>query len=112
MAFEIMLIAAITIFFSSIVVTPFLNGLFAISLFIVGRSANYLKVMADETGSPLLRYLYCLVPRFDSLWIGDGVIFGLYPDASLYFYSFLYVVLYSMLLIMIATIFFNNREFN
>jgi len=112
MMLEIILIAAIILFFSSIVVTPLLNGLFTIGIFIVGRCSVYLKGVPGGEVNTLLGKLYYVVPHFDSLWIADGVVFRVFPDFMYFFYSSAYVILYSTILIIIACIVFNYKEFN
>ena len=112
MILEVVLIAAFTLFFSSIVVTPLLNGLFTIGIFIVGRSSEYLNETAQVSGNTLLKLLYNVLPHFDSLWVGDGVVFRVFPDPTFFFLSLVYVFLYSSILIITASVVFNYKEFN
>lgn len=112
MMLEVILVAAIILFFSSIVVTPLLNGLFTLGVFIVGRCSVYLKGVPGGEANTFLKKLYYIVPHFDSLWVADGVVFQVFPDLTYLFYSSAYVILYSTILIIIACIVFNYKEFN
>jgi hypothetical protein len=99
-------------FFSSIVVTPLLNGLFTMGIFIVGRCSVYLKGVAGMESHAFFKYFYYVVPHFDSLWVADGVVFKVFPDLTFFCYSSIYVMLYSTILVITACIVFNYKEFN
>lgn len=112
MILEVILVAAILLFFSSIVVTPLLNGLFTVGIFIVGRCSVYLKGVPGVEVNTLQKVLYYILPHFDSLWVADGVVFQVFPDVTYFIFSLVYVILYSTILIVIACIVFNFKEFN
>jgi ABC-type transport system involved in multi-copper enzyme maturation permease subunit len=108
---ELVLIAAFVIFFSCMVVTPLLNGLFALGIFIGGRSSEYLTQMSDISGSLLPDYIYYVTPHLDALWVGDDAVFGIVPTDDYILWSFLYVMAYSTILIVLAVFSFQRREF-
>jgi ABC-type transport system involved in multi-copper enzyme maturation permease subunit len=112
MMLEIILIAAVIMFFSSIVVTPLLNGLFTIGIFMVGRCSVYLKGVPGVESNSFQKSFYYVVPHFDSLWVADGVVFKVFPDITYFCYSLAYVILYSTMLIITACIVFHYKEFN
>lgn len=111
-AIESVLISALVIFFSSIVITPFLNGLFVVAVFLAGRCSDYLVEMTKLSGNPIPEKLYYLVPHLHLVWIGDDVVLGKLPS----FYHFLctvsYVGAYSSVLLILAIFAFDRREFN
>lgn len=120
-ALEVMIICAATILFSAIVVTPILSGLFALGLFIVGRSANYILKLADslaemgsEFGAQMLRGLHPALPHLDQLNVSNDAVAGLSDVFSLSraFWSSGYAGGYSLVLMLFAVLIFARREFN
>ena len=120
-ALETMIICAATIFFSAIVVTPILSGLFSLGLFIVGRSSSYLLKMSDslaetgaELGSSALRGLYPILPHLDQLNVSNDAVAGLIDvfSGSRAVWAVLYSGGYSLVLLLLAVIIFARREFN
>jgi ABC-type transport system involved in multi-copper enzyme maturation permease subunit len=77
---EIVIIIAIAIFFSSLVVTPTLAGLFTIACFIAGRSSAYLHYFFSDEHSLMTqssaRVLSWILPRLDMFLLGDRVVYG------------------------------------
>lgn len=112
---EATLICAVTIFFSAIVVTPLLVGLFSFGVFLAGRSAEFIRLFADQSTSTILRGLleglYYITPHFDRLFIADQMIYGipLLPGQAML--STLYVVLYCTALLAGSILFFHRRQF-
>ena len=77
---EITIVIAVALFFSSLVVTPTLAGLFTAATFVAGRSAGHLQYfLTDE--SPVVRdrlrkRLSWMLPRLDLFTIADRVVYG------------------------------------
>ena len=120
-ALETMIVCAATIFFSAIVVTPILSGLFSLGLFIVGRSSGYLLKMSDslaESGANLgaeaLKGLYPVLPHLDQLNVSNDAVAGLSDvfSVSRAVWAISYSGGYSLVLILLAVIIFARREFN
>lgn len=114
---ELLIVCACAIFFSSIVITPTLNGLFTFMLFLAGRSRDYLLTLAhsDLVTAPvssLLKLVYWLLPPLDIINIGDRAVYGQLTPLSTSGWCLIYSLAYSVILLMLATLFFSRREFN
>ena len=112
---ELMVVVAYALFFSSMVVTPTLAGLFTAAVFVAGRSAGYLKYFSREEFSHPVRTmaqsLYWLLPHLDRFNIADQVVYGSYVDLSYLSAILIYAVAYSAVLLMLSVALFSRREF-
>jgi ABC-type transport system involved in multi-copper enzyme maturation permease subunit len=115
MLMELAVLLAVAIFFSSIVVTPALAGLFTIAAFIAGRSSPWLLFfVSDEYPSSLhylMRLLYVLLPHLDRFYVADRVVAGQAPDSIYYLYAGMYAFGYSSILLLLSVAIFRRREF-
>ncbi len=115
--FELFIVCAASIFFSSLVVTPALSGLFAFALFLAGRSAGFLDYFLEsEKSNALLEYLIpglqILLPQLERLSVSDAVVYGASIPVGQVCWSFIYTISYSLVLFLLATILFQRRDFN
>ena len=116
---EILIVCAAAIFFSSLVVTPVLSGLFTLGVFLAGRCVEYLLYFVREgsasaAAAAVLKGLYFVLPQFARLNISGEVVFHnwsilTYPR---FLWSALYAVGYAGILLILANILFRRREFN
>ncbi len=112
---EIMVVIAVALFFSSLVVTPSLAGMFTAATFIAGRSSGYLLYFFGDEHAPSLRALatglYWALPRLDRFAIADQLVYGqlLAPDALLVLIG--YAATYAGVLLLLSTALFSRREF-
>jgi ABC-type transport system involved in multi-copper enzyme maturation permease subunit len=115
MMLEITVLLAVAIFFSSMVVTPTLAGLFTVGTFIAGRSSAVLAYFFDPEQPVALRYaikvLYVALPHLDRLYVADQVVSGVALPASYYLYATLYALGYVTLLLLLSMVIFRRREF-
>src|SRR5262245_6602166 len=83
---ETMVVIAVALFFSSLVVTPSLAGMFTAATFVAGRSATYLLYFLKDDHPPamqtLARALYWALPRLDRFTLADQVVYGILPDPT------------------------------
>jgi ABC-type transport system involved in multi-copper enzyme maturation permease subunit len=112
---EIMLVIAVALFFSSLVVTPSLAGMFTAATFIAGRSSGYLLYFIEHDHPAALRAvaqgLYWALPRLDRFTIADQMVYG-DPLAPPYAGALVaYTLAYAGLLLLISTGLFARREF-
>lgn len=114
---QLAILCAVAMFFSSIVVTPVLSGLFTLGVFLAGRSAEYLLYFIKEgslkgLGAIFLKTLYWTLPPLDYLNISNRAVFG--ESISLtQFWGALGITLgWSLLFLSLATLFFRRRQFN
>ncbi len=115
--FELSIICAAAIFFSSVVVTPLLAGLFTFGVFLAGRSTAHLLYFINEgsvadSSAVILKILYWLLPHLDHLVIANVVVYGEKTSFADMVYSLAYSGGYAGVLLVLAQIFFNKREFN
>lgn len=114
---EVLITCAVVIFFSCIVVTPVLSGLFAFGLFLAGRSAEQLLyfVQRGEASQPmrmLLEGLHKAIPNLAELNISNSVVYGITPSLSHFYWAITYSIGYSALLLIIGSAAFSRRDFN
>ncbi len=116
---ELIIICAASIFFSAIVVTPVLSGIFTFGIFLAGRSSQYLNYFIEqgtvsELGVKILKSLSYIIPNLDKLNISNQVIYmdlnSISPEK--FIWSSLYAISYAFVLLILANIIFNRREFN
>lgn len=116
--FELIIVCAATIFFSSIVVTPMLSGLFTLGLFLAGRSTSFLLYFTSEEANsgPVLKYLlealYYLLPHFDQISIINQVVYDKAVPFMQSFWALIYALGYASILLVLASFLFKRREFN
>ncbi len=115
MLLELAMLSAVAIFFSSIVVTPALAGLFTAAAFVAGRSVPMLKYLMTPDHPPTLRYiargLHVVLPHLDQFYIADRVAFGMTLSPGYYLYAGLYATAYTALLLIASILIFQHREF-
>ena len=113
---EIMVIIAVALFFSSLVVTPSLAGMFTAATFVAGRSSGYLEYFYPDEHSPAVRLmahvLYWILPRLDRFNIADQVVYGDYVGVGYLVALAGYAVAYSGALLLLSVGLFSRREFN
>jgi Cu-processing system permease protein len=116
--FELIIVCAAAIFFSAIVVTPVLAGMFTVAVFIAGRSCEYILyfiregLVSSEFAKQALRVTYLALPHLDMLHISNDVVYGVGQSFGFFVISFLHAVGYAAVLLTLAQIIFRRREFN
>jgi ABC-type transport system involved in multi-copper enzyme maturation permease subunit len=115
MMLELAVLLAVAIFFSSVVVTPALAGLFTAATFIAGRSSPMLLYFLDSDQPATLRYairvLYAALPHLDRFYVADRVVFGSPLPASYYLHAVVYATTYAAVLLILSVAIFRRREF-
>ncbi|RMG43059.1 MAG: hypothetical protein D6719_04580 [Candidatus Dadabacteria bacterium] len=114
---ELVIICAAAIFFSSIVVTPMLSGLFTFGLFLAGRAITSLLYFVKDgsvTGllALILKALKYTLPNLEKFNVSNQIVYGHSLSASHMFWSGLYAAGYAAVLLILATVIFGRREFN
>ena len=112
---EIMVVIAVALFFSSLVVTPSLAGMFTAATFIAGRSASYLLYFLRDDPPPAVRALaqtlYWTLPRLDRFTVADQVVYGTLPDPYYLVVLTAYSFAYAGILLLLSIGIFSRREF-
>lgn len=111
---ELVVIAAVATFFSSMVVTPTLAGLFTGAVFVAGRSAGYLPYFFAGKFPPSVRgtaqVLYWILPRLDRFNTANEIVYGNFLDPQEYLLLALNAAAYSGLLLWLSVALFSRRE--
>lgn len=114
---ELAIVCAAAIFFSCLVVTPMLSGLFTFCLFLAGRSADYILAFAAAEGmsgfsAGLLKATYVVLPQLSLVNVGNDIVYGLSTSGWHLMWAFLYTLAYIGALLVIGAMIFGRREFN
>ncbi len=114
---ELIIICAAVIFFSSIVVTPMLIGLFTFSLYLAGRSASLLLYLIDNEfvtgfGASILKGIYAALPHLEMLNTVNEAVYNVPQSATHLAWSTLYAGGYALVLLLLSRIAFESREFS
>lgn len=118
---EVMLVAAIAIFFSSFS-TPFLSGIFTFAIFFVGRSSKDLEYAANKAKDPVLQAIgkasLYVIPDLHLFAVSGGEVDGKAVSVHSTFVSWAYVghaALYAAaviaILLILAIVVFSRRDF-
>lgn len=117
--FELIIVCAAAIFFSSLVVTPMLNGVFTFGIFLAGRSTEqvlYFIKQGSLSGimAKALQCLYYLLPHLDKLNVSNSIVYADMTGVGIshVLYSLIYCFGYSIALLFLAHLIFLRREFN
>lgn len=111
---EIMVILGILLLFSSFS-SATLSSIMGVIFYVIGHSANDLKLFADTTKVNTLKYLayglYYILPNLANFNLRMELVhkLTLYPDQLLF--SICYGLVYTIFLLYIAIIIFERREF-
>lgn len=112
---EIMIVIAVAVFFSSLVVTPSLAGMFTAATFIAGRSSGYLLYFVGDDHPPAMRALahglYWALPRLDHYAIGDQAAYGIALSPEHLSALVGYAIAYAGVVLLLSIGLFSRREF-
>lgn len=118
---DLLTIGAFTLLIAALSTTPmlafFVGMAFAVSARSLGPILAYLA--SDEaatkltvTYQPLLNAIHWIVPDLSRLDVRSAVLYGIWPDISTAFWSSVHVILYIVITLALAILFFQRREFN
>lgn len=110
-SFELIILSGLVVFFSSIVVTPVLSGLFSFGIFLVGRSSEFLIKFAELTGNSASKVVYWLVPHLDTLYRANDIVYGRLSTNQEMLLSLIYATTYSIVCVILANAAFSKRQF-
>jgi ABC-2 type transport system permease protein len=114
-ALELTIVVAVALFFSAIVLTPTLAGLFTAGVFVAGRSSGYLAFFTGTDHAPAVRaaakLLYWTLPHLDRLSVADRVVYGDPVSAAYLLTATAYAMAYTAVLLALTVALFSRREF-
>ena len=113
---ELVILSALVLFFSSLVVTPALNGLFVFGAFLAGRCTPYILEFSKDPEMPLLtrslaKGLHGVLPHLNELYVANDIVYGLLPSMSFMAQSIFYAAMYSLAVLALACLLFARRQF-
>ncbi len=111
---ELMIVTGVALLFSTFS-SPALSALLAFFVFVIGHFSADLKTLANSAGSAparwLFRSLYYLLPNLSNYSPITAAAHGVVPDASATALSVAYAIFYLVVLLALATLVFNRRNF-
>lgn len=111
--FELQLILAAAVLFSTFT-TPFLSGLFTLSVFIIGHITVDLKVIAESMEASMvtsvMKIMYYLLPNLERLNFKAAVVHQLEIPIGVFLTSILYSSLYTAVILLGSVLIFNHRD--
>ncbi len=111
--FEILLVAAIAVFFSSFS-SPYLSGVFTFAIFVVGRSIPVLEKLAEKThnavGYAVLKVLVWGLPDLSEFNKATRVVHNLPIGWDHVGLGAMYATGYTLLLLLLSALIFSRRD--
>ena len=113
---EMQIIAALVIFFSSLVITTTLTGLFTFGTYIAGRSVEYLSTFLyekEEISSALratIQIMDTILPKLSIFNIGDRLVYGNSASIQELVFAMTYACSYAAIAVILAILIFEQRE--
>ncbi len=111
--FELQLILAAAVLFSTFT-TPFLSGLFTLSVFIVGHITADLRVIAESLDASMLKTImntmYYVLPNLERLNFKAAVVHQLDIPAGVFSMAIVYSIAYTVMILMGSILIFNRRD--
>jgi Cu-processing system permease protein len=112
---ELTIVVAIALFFSAVVVTPTLAGMFTVAAFVAGRSAGYLQYFrghdTNAVGRAVATLLYWVLPHLGRLDVADQVVYGDAVSLDTLALAAAYAAAYAALVLALGVALFQRREF-
>ena len=111
---ELLILVGVALLFSSFS-TPALSALLTFFVFIIGHFSADLKTLASSMGTTSAQWLfgalYYLLPNLSNYSYITPAAHGQTPQPSMMLASFAYAVMYITILLAVATLVFNRRNF-
>lgn len=112
--FELLIISAISILFSSFS-TPILSSIFTISIYLIGHVSwtfNEFKHILSGTFEKITAYsFYYIIPNLEKLNIKNSIVLKTGISSELIFSSILYAICYISAVLLLAALIFAKKEF-
>jgi len=111
---ELILITAVAILFSCFS-TPILSSIFSLSFYLIGHLSWGLETLIQKTRSGAariaIRALSAILPDLENFNFKTEIVHGLAIDPRSYLFSALYGLVYTLLILSLAVLVFNKRDF-
>lgn len=111
---EVCLITAVALFFSCFS-TPILSSIFSLSFYLIGHLSwgleTLIKKMKPGLGKILAQILYTFLPDLENFNFKTEVVHHLPIPSSVFLFSALYGIFYSLFVLFLAILVFRKRDF-
>ena len=111
--FELLLILAVALMFSTFS-TPFLSGMFTLSIFIIGHLTEDLRLVAKASENESLKsfaeFIYYSFPNLENLNFKSQVVHGLPVSGQELIFSIIYALCYTVSILLAAILIFRKRD--
>jgi len=111
---ELAVVSAVAIFFSSFS-TPFLSGMFAFAIYVIGHLTGYLQVFGENSGNIVLKYLttffYYVLPNLERFNLKAEAVYQLPVESGKISLSIIYALLYIIMVLFLSVLSFERRDF-
>lgn len=111
---EFLIVIGIAIALSSFT-TPVLAILLSFLFFAVGRFSADIRLFAEEVDNPLVNYfseiVYRVIPNLEKFDIRSEAVYGGEISAGLIFNTTVYALIYTAVLLLLAVLIFQRKEF-
>jgi ABC-type transport system involved in multi-copper enzyme maturation permease subunit len=113
---ESTIVCAVAVFFSSLVVTTTLTGIFTLGFYLGGRSINYLGFfLSSDDSTPTamaaaVKAFDFVLPDLSVFNVGNIIVYGEAISGAHFMYATFYCFCYSMVAIGLATLIFRTRD--
>jgi len=111
---EVCLITAVALFFSCFS-TPILSSIFSLSFYLIGHLSwgleTLIKKMKPGLGKILAQILYAFLPDLENFNFKTEVVHHLPIPSSVFLFSALYGIFYSLFVLFLAILVFRKRDF-
>lgn len=111
---EALLLCAVAVFFSSVFTTPIVAGFSTFLVWIIGRSLELLLVFGEKlqgVAGTLLRALYWGLPEFFRFEVSSTIIYGESLGLMRAFYTGVYSISLTLILVFVGSLVFEKRQF-
>ncbi|MCB0358167.1 MAG: ABC transporter permease subunit [Bdellovibrionales bacterium] len=112
---EVAVVAAVCIFFSALVVTTTLSGLFTLATYIAGRSIAYFSFFQqgehyEPTIAKVVTVFDYILPDLSLFNFSDSIVYGTPVPSEDFAFAAVYAAAYSVAALTLATLIFMKRE--
>ncbi len=111
---ELCLITAVALLFSCFS-TPILSSVFSLAFYLIGHTAwgleTLIKKIPPGAGRTLTYILYQFLPDLENFNFKTEIVHGLSIPSSMFLYSILYGLFYTLFILSIALLVFRRRDF-
>jgi len=111
--FELAIFISLTILFSSFT-TPLAGTIYSIIILYIGHSLELLRQYADKYGQVYKYFtdaVYYIFPNLEKFNIRNEIVHGIMPSSGQIIYPTLYAILYSAILLWLATLAIKDQDY-